>query len=164
MELVKPGIGLIIWMIIGFGILFFILAKFIWPAILKGLKEREQSIENSLREAEKAREEMKGLHAENESLLQEAREERDLILRDARKTKDDIINEAKEKATTEANRIVKSAKERIENEKMAAITDLKNQIASLSIEMAEKVLQKELSDKKKHQDLVEKLINEIKFN
>lgn len=164
MELVSPGIGLIFWMTLSFAILLWILAKFAWKPILKGLKERETSIDEALHAADKAREDMKSLKFSNEQLLKEAKEERDAILNDGRKIRDSIIEESKIKANEEANRIIENAKETIQNEKMAAITDLKNQLASLSIEIAEKILQKELADDAKQKEYINKLINEIHFN
>jgi len=164
MELVQPGIGLIFWMTLSFSALIFILAKFAWKPILKGLKEREESIDEALNAANKAREDMKELKFSNEELLKEAKEDRDLIMKEARTVKDKIIDEAKEKASIEASKIVETAKESIQFEKMAAITDLKNQLATLSIEIAEKVLKQELSTKDKHEELVKRLISEVKFN
>lgn len=164
MELVQPGIGLIFWMTLSFAALIFILKKFAWKPILKGLHEREASIDEALNTANKAREEMKDLKFSNEQLLKEAKEDRDVILREARAVKDKIIDEAKEKAGAEAARIVEAAKENIQYEKMAAITDLKNQLATLSIEIAEKVLKEELSAKGKHKELVDRLIGEVNFN
>ncbi|MBU1014311.1 MAG: F0F1 ATP synthase subunit B [Bacteroidetes bacterium] len=164
MELVTPGIGLIFWMTLSFGIVLFILGKFAWKPIMKSLKERENTIDEALNEANKAREEMKTLHFDNEKLLSDAKEERDAILNDARKVRDSIIEKSKLRANEEANRIVESAKENIQNEKMAAITDLKNQLATLSIEIAEKILREELSDGKKQKDYVKKLMDEINFN
>ena len=164
MELVQPGLGLIFWMTISFSILIFILAKFAWKPIMKGLKEREDSIDQALHAADKAREEMKQLQFSNEQLLKEAKEERDNILRDARHVKENIIEEARVKANEEANRIIENAKESIQFEKLAAIHDMKNQLADLSIEIAEKILRQELSDKSKHNQLIERLLNEIKEN
>ena len=164
MELVNPGIGLIFWMTLSFAIVFFILAKFAWKPILNMLKEREGSIESALNSAEKAREEMRHLQSNHEQLLKEAKEERDVILRETRKIKDAIIEEAKLKATEEAERILETAKENIHFEKMAAITELKNQLAVLSIEVAEKVLRQELSDQVKQKDYIEKIINQMNFN
>lgn len=164
MELVSPGIGLIFWMTLSFAILLWILAKFAWKPILKGLKERETSIDEALHAADKAREDMKLLKFSNEQLLKEAKEERDAILKAGRKIRDSIIEESKIKANEEANRIIENAKETIQNEKMAAITDLKNQLASLSIEIAEKILQKELAEDAKQKEYIDKLINEIHFN
>ncbi|HPE55036.1 MAG TPA: F0F1 ATP synthase subunit B [Bacteroidales bacterium] len=164
MELVQPGLGLIFWMTISFSILIFILAKFAWKPIMKGLKEREDSIDQALHAADKAREEMKQLQFSNEQLLKEAKEERDNILRDARHVKENIIEEARVKANEEAIRIIENAKESIQFEKLAAIHDMKNQLADLSIEIAEKILRQELSDKSKHNQLIERLLNEIKEN
>ncbi len=164
MELIHPGIGLIFWMTLSFLIVIFILKKYAWKPILNGLKEREKSIDEALNAAEEAREAMKNLKADNEKLLQEAKEERDNILRDARKMKDNIITEAKEKAQIEANKIVEGALVTIENEKNAAVHELKNQIATLSIEIAEKILKEELKTKGKQKELIDKLVSEIKFN
>jgi F-type H+-transporting ATPase subunit b len=164
MELVSPGIGLIFWMTLAFGLLLFILGKFVWPPIMRALSEREQAIELALHEADKARKEMEELRFSNEQLLREAKEERDGILRDARKVRESIIEESKVKATEEANRILENATERIHFEKMAAITDLKNQIANLSIEIAEKILRQELSDPEKDKAIVRKSISDITLN
>ncbi len=164
MELVSPGIGLIFWMTLSFGIVLFILKKFAWKPIMQSLKDREATIDDALNQANKAREEMKQLHFDNEKLLKEAKEERNAILKDARKVRDSVIEESKLKANEEANRIVESAKESIQNEKMAAITDLKNQIASLSIDIAEKILKQELSEDKKQEDYIKKLMDEVNIN
>lgn len=164
MEIVSPGIGLIIWMTISFAALIFILRRYAWKPILKSLHDREATIDEALNQANKAREEMKNLKADNEKLLKEAQEERNVILRDARKVKDAIIEEAKTKANDEANNIVENAKERIENEKMAAMTDLKNQIASISIEVAEKILERELAAENKQEDYIKTLIDKTKLN
>ncbi len=164
MELVTPHIGLIFWMTLSFSIVVWILGKFAWKPIMKALKEREESIENALNAAEKAKEEMSNLVFSNEQLMKEAKNERDTMLRDAKKISDQIVGEAKNKAETEANRIVQSAKENIHFEKMAALTELKNQIAILSIEIAEKVIKEDLSTNEKQKDLVKKLLNEIHFN
>jgi F-type H+-transporting ATPase subunit b len=164
MELVSPGIGLILWMTLSFALLILILRRYAWKPILKSLRDRENTIDEALNQANKAREEMKDLKADNEKLLKEAQEERNVILRDARKVKDEIIEQARVKANEEANNIVENAKERIENEKMAAMTDLKNQIASISIEIAEKILERELSDKNKQEEFMKKLIENAKLN
>lgn len=164
MELVQPGLGLIFWMTLSFAIVIWILGKYAWRPIMNSLREREESIDEALHAADKAREEMQQLKLDNEKLLQQAKEERDDILREARKVKDKIIEDARGKANDEANRIVENAKVRIENEKMAAMTELKNQIASLSIEIAEKVLQHELSEEKKQKEYIRKLIDEVNFN
>lgn len=164
MELVNPGIGLIFWMIVAFGLLLFILGKFVWPPILRALHERESAIENSLHQAEAARREMECLKFSNEQLLKEAKEERDALMRDARKVREKMIEDARVKATEESNRLVESAREKIQNEKKAAIVELKNVVANLSIEIAQKLIRKELSDPAESRDLIDKSIDEIKLN
>jgi len=164
MQLINPGFGLIFWMTLAFLIVFFVLKKFAWKPILASLKEREDSIEDALKAAEEAKKEMASLKAANEELLREAREERDAMLADARKIKEQIIGEAREKANREASIIVENAREQINSEKQAALIELKNLIATYSIEIAEKVLQEELSDKKKQQAYVTKLVKEIQLN
>jgi F-type H+-transporting ATPase subunit b len=164
MELVKPSIGLIFWMMLFFSIIFFLLAKFAWPAILKGLKEREESIQNALDAAKKAKEEIASMKADNEKLLAEARNERDRMLREGRDTKDKIIAEARDKAQAEANKIIASARETITNEKNAAVAEIKNQVASMSIEIAEKILRQELSNDDKQKMLASNLMNDINLN
>jgi len=164
MGLVTPSIGLIFWMTLSFGILFFILAKFAWKPIMASLREREQSIDDALQQANVTREEMKALHFSNEQLLKETKEERDTMMKDARQIRDGILEEAKTKANQEYNRILESAKESIHYEKMAAITELKNQIATLSIEIAEKLIKEELSDKAKQKVLIDKMMDNVNFN
>lgn len=164
MELVTPNIGLIFWMTLSFLLVVLILGKYAWKPVMKSLKEREDSIEDALKAADKARAEMAQLTFNNEQLIKEAKNERDLMLRDARKISDNIINEARTKADEAAQRIIETAKENIHFEKMAAITDLKNQLAILSIEIAEKLLKEELSQGEKQKELVKKWLNEIQFN
>jgi len=164
MELVNPGIGLIFWMTVAFLAILFLLKKYAWLPILTALKERENTIDAALHSADKAREEMKQLKFSNEQLMKEAKNERDLILAEARKIKDIIIEESKVKAQEESNRILNSARESIQNEKMSALTDLKNQVADLSLEIAKKILHRELSDPKKQEDYIRQLIKEVKFN
>ena len=163
-PLINPGIGTFVWMLVSFGILAFILIKFGWPMILKSLKQREEAIAASLNEAAKAREEMKSLVAHNEELLRQAKMERDDMLRKARITGEQIIEDARAKATAEADRIVESARENINNEKMKAMTELKNQIANLSIEIAEKLIRAELEDKPKADALIQKELEMAKLN
>ena len=143
MELVKPEFGLVFWMTVSFLIVVFILSKFAWGPILNSLKERETSIEDSLNAAKKAKDEVANMKSENEQLLKQARNERDMMLKEARETKDAIVNEARAKAQSEADRMIATARETIQNEKMAAITELKNQVATLSIEIAEKVIRQQ---------------------
>jgi len=164
MQLINPGIGLIFWMTVSFLVVLFILGKFAWPAILKGLKEREQSIQEALDSAKEAQEQMKRLKMDNDKLLKEAMEERDAILAEARKMKDKIIGEAKGKATDEASAIVESAKEKINSEKQAALREIKSTVAEYSIEIAEKILREELKDKAKQKQYIEKLLKETSLN
>ncbi len=160
MELVSPGIGLIFWMTLSFGIVLFLLSKYAWPMILGSLKEREEGISKSLELAQIARDEIKNLQANNEELLKEARNEREEMLREAKLLKGDLITKAKVQAEHEATQIVANAKAIIEQEKTAALRDLKNQVADLSIEIAEKLIKAELSEDKKQKTLMNKLISE----
>jgi F-type H+-transporting ATPase subunit b len=164
MELVNPGIGLIVWMTLAFLAILYILGKYAWKPIMKALKERESTIYDALNSAERAKEEMQKMKFSNEELLQEAKNERDAILATARKIKESIIEESKQRASEEADRIIVSAKESIENEKMAAITDLKDQLAELSLEVAKKILQRELSEPEKQEEYIKGLIKNVKFN
>ena len=155
-PLVSPGLGVIFWMLISFGILAFILMKWGWPVILKSLNDREKAISDQLNAAEEVRKQMADLKADNEKLLKEAKIQRDEILRNARLTGEQLIEEARAKATIEADRIVENARENINYEKLKAMHDLKNQIANLSIEIAEKLIRAELSDKPKADTLIQK--------
>ena len=164
MELVTPGLGLFFWMVISFSLILFILKKFAWKPILKALKDRENTIDTALKSADKAKEEMEQLKADNAKIIKEAKSERDNLLKDARQIKDEIISEAKQKANSEAKKIIKDAKEKIESEKEAALDEIKKQIAGFSIEIAEKILKKKLEKSKDQQDLISELIDEIKIN
>ena len=156
--------GLIIWTTIIFTLLLIVLKKFAWKPILNSVEERNKSIEDALKAADKAKQEMASLNADNEKILQEAKKERDLLLKEAREIKSSIINESKEQANTEADKIITSAKEQISNEKMKALTELKNQVASLSIEMSEKVLKSELSDAAKQKEFVSNSLKQSELN
>ena len=162
MELVTPAIGLIFWTTVVFTLLVLLLKKFAWKPILSAVDERNQSIKNSLAQAKKARNEMSELTANNEKIIAQAKVDRDVILKEARDMKNEIISEAKDKANMEAEKLVSTAKEQILNEKMKAITELKNHVADLSIEMAEKILSSELSDVAKQKELVKKALKESK--
>ena len=161
MGLITPDFGLLFWMTLAFLLLMFMLGKFAWKPVLKALKEREASIHEALHEADKAREEMKHLQFSNEELLKEAKNERDSILNDARKVRDKIIEEAHAKAAEEAMRVVESAKVSINNEKMAAMTELKNQVGEISLEVAKKILQRELADPRKQEEYTRELLKTI---
>jgi F-type H+-transporting ATPase subunit b len=164
MDLITPQFGLIFWMVVTFLTVLFILKKFAWKPILSALSEREKNIQDALDTAKKTKEEMTALKADNERLIQEARAERDQMLREARDTKDAIIAESKAKAQAESNKILAAARETINSEKMAAITELKNQVASMSIDIAEKILRHELSNDEKQKALVENLVKDISLN
>ncbi len=164
MQLVTPGIGLIFWMLVSFSLLLYVLGKYAWTPIMKGIHQREDAIEKALEAANDAKKDMLKLKAGNEQLLRDAKDERDALMRDARKMKETILDDARAKAAEEANRIVENARENIQFEKMAAINDLKNQIATISIEIAEKLISKELENKQQQQLLTEKLLKEVKIN
>lgn len=164
LNLLTPEIGLVFWTTVVFLILMFLLKKFAWSPILNAVNEREESIEASLKAAEEAQEQMKQMAADNENLLAQAREERDVILKEARAAKEKMITEAKDKAQAEADKIVAQARESINNEKMAAMTELKNQVATISIDIAEKILRNELSSEDKQKALVDNLVEEVSLN
>ncbi len=164
MELLTPSYGLIFWMLVWFGIMFFLLKKFAWPVIIKSLNDREQSITDALDSAKKAKEEMLLLKSDNEKILAQARNERDLLLKEARETKDAMINEAKTKAQQEADRLMKQARESINTEKNAAINEIKDQVAALSVQIAEKILKQELASSDKQKALVNEMLNDVKLN
>ena len=163
-PLLKPEFGLLIWTLLAFLIVFFILKKFAWPVILKGLKDRQQSIADSLSTAEKIKAEMSMMKSENEALLAKAREERALMMKEARETKDKIISEAKEQAKIDANKIVLEAQAAINTQKMAALTEVKNQVGKLVIEVSEKVLRRELGNKEAQEAHIKGLVDDVKLN
>ncbi len=158
MELVKPAFGLVFWMVLSFGIVLFILGKFAWKPILAGLKDREVSIADALNEAKRAREEMAALSARNADMMREAREQRELLLKEARDIRDKEIAAAKDKAKAEADALLARARTDIQNEKNAAITEMKNQVADLSIQVAELILKEKLGDAGAQKALVDKVM------
>jgi F-type H+-transporting ATPase subunit b len=164
MELVNPGLGLIFWMTLAFGTVFFILKKFAWPIIIQALKDRERHIEEALLAADRAHEEMKKMQLDNEALLKKAKEDRDQIMQEARKLRDKMLEESRVKANEEADRIVENAKVRIENERKAAMTDIKNQIAKISIEIAEMVLREKMKSTETQKAYIDKLIEDKQLN
>jgi F-type H+-transporting ATPase subunit b len=164
MDLLLPEFGLLIWTLLAFLVVFFVLGKYAWPAITKGLKQREQGIADSLATAERVRAEMAQLKNENEALLAKAREERAQLLKEARETKDKIINEAKEQSKIEANKIITEAQAAINTQKMAALTDVKNQVGKLVIEVSEKLLKRELENKEAQEAHIKGLVDEVKLN
>jgi F-type H+-transporting ATPase subunit b len=164
MDLLTPDLGLFVWNLIGFLILFFILKKTAWKPILKSLNDREQGIADSLATAERVKAEMVQLKGENEALLAKAREERAQMLKEARDTRDKIVGEAKEQAKIEAGKIITDAQAAIEQQKMAALTEVKNQVGNLVVEVAEKILRRELADKSQQENYIRQLTNESKLN
>jgi len=161
MELITPEIGLVFWTSISFLLLVFILGKYAWKPILNAVKDREQSINEALESAEEARKEMQNLKSANEQILKEARGEREKLLKDAHDIKSKMISDAKTEAQQQAEKMISQARESINNEKHAAITDLKNQVAELSIDIAKKVVAQELSSKAKHEALIENLLKDL---
>jgi F-type H+-transporting ATPase subunit b len=164
MDLIKPEVGLIFWTSLSFLILLFILGKYAWKPILAAVAERENSIESALSKAEAVKEEMARLTSENEALLKQARAERDAILSEATKVKNQIISDAKDSAHKEGVRILDNARMEINNQKLIAIADIKNQVAELSLEIAEKVLRKQFEDQKKQDELVKELLRDVKLS
>ncbi|MEO5648060.1 MAG: F0F1 ATP synthase subunit B [Chitinophagaceae bacterium] len=164
MELLLPKLGLIFWTLIAFLIVFLILKKFAWKPILKSLNDREKNISEAILTAEKIRIEMASMKSENEALLMSAREERAMMLKEAKETKDRIINEAKEQAKLETNKIIADAQSAINQQKMAAITDLKNQVGNLVVEVSEKVLRRELNEKSEQENYIRQLAAEVELN
>ena len=164
MDLVTPGIGLVFWTTLTFLLVVFLLIKFAWKPVLGMINERNKSIEDALQLAEKTKAEMAQLQADNERIIAEARKERDNLLKEAREMKDQMIAQAKAEASAEANKIMAAAKVSIENEKNQAMQDLKSQVATLSFEIAEKVIGKELENKKVSDEIIAESIKNLKFN
>lgn len=164
MELITPAIGLIFWTTLTFVILFFLLKKMAWKPILGAVEDREKSIKDALASAENARKEMQNLTADNERILKEARSDREELLKEARSMREQMIEEAKGEAQVEADKLIAKAKESIVNDKLAAIADLKSQVADLSIGIAEKLLKNQLTSKDKQVALVENLLKDVKLN
>lgn len=158
------SVGLFFWQTLLFLVLLFLLKKYAWKPILNAVNEREKSIEEALNKAEEAKVQMAELVSANEDLLKQARIERDEMLKEARVMKDKLISEAKNKANEDADRIIASARESIQHEKMAAVTELKNQVAILSVEIAEKILKEELSSSAKQEALINSVVDDIHLN
>ncbi|MFV0521614.1 MAG: F0F1 ATP synthase subunit B [Mangrovibacterium sp.] len=164
MAFMTPAIGTIFWMLIIFGIAFGVLRKYAWKPILHALKQREYSIDKALTAADNARQEIKLLRANQEEIITEARAEKDQILKEAREMKDKMLVDAKGQAQVEAQKIIKLAQEQIEAHQKAAVAEMKQEIAELSILVASKVLSKELSSGNQHESLVNDLIDDLKLN
>jgi len=164
MQLLTPDLGLFVWNLIAFLIVFFLLKKFAWKPILQSLKERETGIADALATADRVKAEVSQLKNENETLLQKAREERSLLLKEAKDQSDKMVAEAKEKAKKEFDRIVADAQQAIQQQKNAALTDVKNQVGALVIEVSEKILRRELANKAEQEVYIKKLAEEVKLN
>ncbi|MDB5230008.1 MAG: synthase sector subunit b [Chitinophagaceae bacterium] len=164
MDLLNPGFGLLIWTLLAFLIVFFILKKFAWKPILSSLKQREEGIADAIASAEKIKIEMAQLKNENESLLAKAREERSAMLKEAKDASDKMIAEAKEKARLEYDKILADAQAAIHQQKNAAITEVKNEVGRLVIDVAEKVLRKELNNKNEQEKYIQELAGGVKLN
>jgi len=164
MSLVTPDFGLLFWMLVSFLILVFLLKKFAWKTILKMMKDREDSINDALNQAEKAKEQIKSLNEENEKILKEAKIERDNLIKQAKETAEKIVLKAQEDAKIQAEKIIENAKVEIEAQKENAISELSAKVGELSVEIAQKVLEKELSDPQNQQDYVNSLIKNISLN
>jgi len=164
MDLVTPALGLFFWQTVTFFILLYCLAKFAWKPITNSLKEREHTISSALLSAEKDKRDIANLQAENENLLKVARAERDKIIKEANLAAVNLVNDAKEKATAESNRIIEGARVAITTEKQAALAEVKNYAATLSVEIAEKLLRKELSSETAQKELVREYIKEANLN
>jgi F-type H+-transporting ATPase subunit b len=164
MDLVTPDIGLIFWTTVSFAILYFILAKFAWKPILGAVNEREKLIKDALSAAEKAKEEMVNLKADNEKILNEAKLQRESLLKEAREIKSKIIADAESEAIEKANKLVEAAKIAIENEKSAAMKELQNTVVDLSFNIAEKLLSKELDNKEKQLENIQDILDKSKLN
>ena len=163
-SLTSPGIGVVVWAALIFGIFFLILAKFGWKPILSAVKARDEMIKGSLASAAKAREEMLKLQSDNEAILRKAREEREVILKEAREVRDKLISEAKGKASEEAEKIVEKAKAGIEREKAIALSEIHDQVATLSINIASKLLGEKLSKTEEQEKLISKYLKDIDLN
>ncbi len=164
MELLQPGLGLLVWTLIAFGIVFFILKKYAWVPILTALKERETGIADAISSAEKVKLEMASLKNENEALMNQAREERGVMIKDAKVASDKMIAEAKDKARAEYDRIIAEAQQAIQQQKNAALIDVKNQVGALVIEVSEKILRRELANKSEQEAFIQQLAETVKLN
>ncbi len=164
MELLIPEVGLVVFQTIAFLLLMFLLAKFAWKPVLAAIKERENSIDDALNKAELAKQEMARLTSQNEELMKQARADRDEILKEAKMLKDNIVNEAKTSAQAEGAKLIEKARIEIENQKKAALAELKGQVSTLSLDIAERVLRSQLDDKAKQQELVNSLLKDVELN
>ncbi len=163
-SLTTPAVGTLFWSVLIFGLFFILLTKFAWKPILAAVKARDEMIRSSLESAEKAKEDMLKMQSDNEAILRKAREERENILKEAREVRDKLIGEAKGKATEEAEKLIEKAREGIEGEKRKALSEIKEQVANLSIEIASKLLGEKLNQTGEQDKLIDKYLKEIDFN
>lgn len=164
MELLTPEFGLFFWTLLAFLVVLFILRKFAWKPILKTLSERETGIADSIAAAERVKKEMQEMQAENEKVMADAREQRSKILKEAKDEQERIINKAKDDTKTIADKMIADAQQQIQQQKMAALTEVKNEIGNLAVEVAEKVLRKQLSSAESQNEYAKMLVDEIKMN
>ena len=163
-SILTPDLGLLFWMLLAFLVVFFVLAKYGFPAIVNMVDERKKYIDDSLRKAHEASVRLENIKQEGEAILQEAREKQAQILKEAAETRDAIVEKAQDKAREEGNRLINEAKAEIEQQKQAAIADIRNQVATLSVEIAEKVLKEHLKDNKAQMDLIDRMLDDVTVN
>ncbi len=164
MGLVSPDYGTIFWMVLAFSVVFFILRKYAWGPVLKMLRERDESIEKALQSADEAREGIARLKSDHEKMLHEAHAERDLLIAEARQIRDQMITKAREDAILETAKVFEHAQRQIESEKLTAINEIRQQVASLSVDIAEKILKRELKDRTQQENLIKEQLSDLKLN
>ena len=163
-SILTPDLGLLFWMLIAFLVVFFVLAKYGFPAIINMVDERKRYIDESLQKAHEASERLENIKQEGEAILQEAREKQAQMLKEAAETRDAIVEKAQEKAREESARLLNDAKVEIEQQKQAAIADIREQVATLSVEITEKVLKQNLKDDKSQMDLIDRMLDDVSSN
>jgi len=164
MDLLTPELGLFIWTLLAFLIVFLILKKFAWKPILSSLNEREKGIADSIAAADRVKSEMASMQNENEKMMLQAREERSAMLKEAKDMRDKLVNDAKAQAQVEANKVIADAHVQIEQQKMAAMTEMKNQIGIMAVEVAEKILRKQLGSTDAQNSFAKQLVEDIQLN
>jgi F-type H+-transporting ATPase subunit b len=164
MELITPGIGLLFWMLLSFSLLLFILGKFAWKPILNSIKTRDKSIADALKDAEEARQEKLRIEQDKEKILLQARQEKEAMLRDTATLKSQLIQEAREQAQTEARKVIEESRKAIENERKQAMASMKNQLAVLSVSIAEQILRQKLASDKEQAQLIDEMLKDINAN
>lgn len=164
MGLLSPDYGTIFWMVLAITVLYLILRKYAWGPVLKMLRERDQSIDKALQSAREAREGLAHLKADHEKMLQEAHAERDQLIAEARQIREQLITKARDEAVQETAKVFEHAQQQIENEKLVAINEIRQQVASLSVDIAEKILKRELSDRTQQENLIKEQLSDLKLN